>query len=85
MKLLNELQAAKAAAEQTRPISEPADEMKIFCIIGIWSSLSGAGRFVSRAGTDTLVDHINPYGFSHFQFTAVVVFSVQIIVVSDLF
>lgn len=45
-------------------------------VAGIWSSLSGAGRFVSRAGTGILVDHIG------FQMTAVVVFSVQITVVS---
>lgn len=45
-------------------------------VAGIWSSLSGAGRFVSRAGTGLLVDHIG------FQMTAVIVFSVQIIVVS---
>ncbi|XP_057381517.1 MFS-type transporter SLC18B1-like [Daphnia carinata] len=43
-------------------------------VAGIWSSLSGAGRFVSRAGTGILVDHIG------FQMTAVVVFSVQITV-----
>ena len=44
-------------------------------IAGIWSSFSGAGRFVSRAGTGILVDHIG------FQMTAVVIFTVQIIVV----
>nr|CAG4644868.1 EOG090X07SU [Leptodora kindtii] len=43
-------------------------------IAGIWSSFSGAGRFVSRAGTGILVDHIG------FQMTAVVIFTVQIIV-----
>ena len=47
-------------------------------VAGIWSSLSGAGRFVSRAGTGVLVDHIG------FQMTAVVVFSVQIIVVCEI-
>jgi len=43
-------------------------------VAGIWSSLSGAGRFVSRAGTGLLVDHIG------FQMTAVVVFTIQIVV-----
>eukprot|EP00095_Tigriopus_kingsejongensis_P000690 maker-scaffold58_size443543-snap-gene-1.21 protein:Tk00690 transcript:maker-scaffold58_size443543-snap-gene-1.21-mRNA-1 annotation:"hypothetical protein DAPPUDRAFT_315076" len=43
-------------------------------IAGLWSSLSGAGRFVSRAGSGVLVDHI---GFDH---TAAVATSLQIIV-----
>ena len=42
---------------------------------GLWSSLSGAGRFVSRAGTGFLVDHVG------FQMTAVVVFGVQALVI----
>lgn len=28
------------------------------CVAGLWASLSGAGRFTSRAGTGLLVDHI---------------------------
>ncbi|XP_068202801.1 MFS-type transporter SLC18B1-like [Palaemon carinicauda] len=28
------------------------------CVAGLWASLSGAGRFTSRAGTGILVDHI---------------------------
>jgi len=43
-------------------------------VAGIWSSLSGLGRFVSRAGTGVSVDYIG------FQMTAVVVFCIQIIV-----
>ena len=45
---------------------------------GLWSSLSGAGRFVSRSGTGILVDHIG------FQMTAVIVFAIQLLVVNDL-
>ncbi len=49
-------------------------------VAGIWSSLNGTGRIVSHAKNGILVNHVG------FQFTTVIVFSVQIIVVglSDL-
>ena len=46
-------------------------------VAGLWSSLSGAGRFVSRSTTGVLVDHIG------FQMTAVVIFSIQLTVVTQ--
>ena len=42
-------------------------------IAGLWSSLSGAGRFVSRLGSGILVDHI---GFDN---TAGIVTALQVI------
>ena len=44
-------------------------------IAGLWSSLSGAGRFVSRLGSGILVDHI---GFDN---TAGIVTALQVITV----
>ena len=44
-------------------------------IAGLWSSLSGAGRFVSRAGSGFLVDHIG------FDKTAAIATTLQILVV----
>lgn len=45
-------------------------------IAGLWSSLSGAGRFVSRVGSGLLVDFIG------FDYTASIVTSLQAIIVS---
>ena len=46
-------------------------------IAGLWSSLSGAGRFVSRLASGILVDHI---GFDN---TAGIVTSLQVITVKS--
>ena len=46
-------------------------------IAGLWSSLSGAGRFVSRAGSGFLVDTIG------FNWTAAIAAALQGGVVSD--
>lgn len=43
-------------------------------IAGLWSSLSGAGRFVSRAGSGVLVTYIG------FQKTAAIAFTLQMVV-----
>ena len=46
-------------------------------IAGLWSSLSGAGRFVSRLGSGIMVDHI---GFDN---TATIFTALQVITVSS--
>jgi len=51
----------------------PDDPAMHGIIAGLWSSLSGAGRFVSRLGSGILVDHI---GFEH---TAAIVTALQVI------
>ena len=45
-------------------------------IAGLWSSLSGAGRFVSRVGSGILVDYIG------FNATACIVTALQCVLVS---
>ena len=52
----------------------PDDPSMHGLIAGLWSSLSGLGRFVSRAGSGILVDHIG------FQKTAAVAVTLQLIV-----
>ena len=56
----------------------PDDPAMHGIIAGLWSSLSGAGRFVSRLGSGILVDHI---GFEH---TAAIVTALQVITVSSI-
>ena len=53
----------------------PDDPAMHGIIAGLWSSLSGAGRFVSRLGSGILVDHI---GFDN---TAGIVTALQVITV----
>ena len=55
----------------------PDDPTMHGLIAGLWSSLSGAGRFVSRAGSGYLVDTIG------FDKTAAVASALQGMVVSD--
>ena len=47
-------------------------------IAGLWSSLSGLGRFTSRVGSGILVDHIG------FDKTAMIVTGLQVLIVSNL-
>ena len=54
----------------------PDDPAMHGLIAGLWSSLSGLGRFVSRVGSGILVDFIG------FNYTAAIVTVLQVIVVS---
>ncbi|KAK2711827.1 hypothetical protein QYM36_012827 [Artemia franciscana] len=45
-------------------------------VAGLWTSFSGAGRFISRAGTGILVDHVG------FQISAVIMLFAQLFVVA---
>jgi hypothetical protein len=54
----------------------PDDPIVHGLVAGLWSSLSGIGRFVSRAGSGILVDHVG------FETTAAVAFTLQCAVVS---
>ena len=55
----------------------PDDPAMHGIIAGLWSSLSGAGRFVSRLGSGIMVDHI---GFDN---TATIFTALQVITVSS--
>ena len=57
----------------------PDDPAMHGLIAGLWSSLSGLGRFVSRVGSGILVDFIG------FNYTAAIVTVLQVIVVSIYF
>jgi hypothetical protein len=56
----------------------PDDPSMHGIIAGLWSSLSGAGRFISRVGTGILVDCI---GFNP---TAAIMTTLQLAIVTNL-
>ena len=62
-----------------RNAGHPDDPAMHGIIAGLWSSLSGLGRFVSRVGTGMLVDFIG------FDPTAAIASGLQVIIVSKPF
>jgi len=66
-----------SSSSSFRHAGYPDDPAMHGLVAGLWSSLSGIGRFTSRAGSGILVDYV---GFEH---TAAVALALQCLVVSE--
>ncbi len=76
MGLIGKRRSSLCCGHFFRDAGYPDDPVMHGLVAGLWSSLSGAGRFVSRWGSGGLVDWIG------FNATAAIVTSLQVAIVS---